>query len=148
MSEQSPILRSLARRKDRLVKLRAARQAEYDGRLADMQEARALTPPVLLREIAAASGLTEGGCRYLLASDPSPLAAPTRKWPAIQRSLVRHATRIDKLTCQISAELDGRTADMERARLADPPIPVRLICEAGGMSEENFFKLQRLAKQG
>lgn len=63
---QRAVLRSLARRRDRLVKLRAEEQAQYDGRLADLVAARQTDPPVLVEDICSSAGITESAYRAIL----------------------------------------------------------------------------------
>jgi hypothetical protein len=65
-SEQRKVLRSLARRQERIVKYRNALQSEYDGRLDDLFAARKIVPPALVEDICAYSGITESAYRAIL----------------------------------------------------------------------------------
>ena len=63
---QRKVLRSLARRQDRIVKYRAALQSEYDGRYDDLLAARRIVPPVLIEDICIHAGITESAYRAIL----------------------------------------------------------------------------------
>lgn len=63
---QRKVLVSLAKRRDRIVKLRAELQAQYDGRLVDLATARIITPPVLVEDICVSAGITESAYRAIL----------------------------------------------------------------------------------
>lgn len=63
---QRVILASLARRNARILKLRAQLQEQYDGRLSDWAKGRAISPPILVRDLCAAAGVTEEAYRERL----------------------------------------------------------------------------------
>jgi hypothetical protein len=63
---QRTVLRSLAKRRDRIVRLRTEIQAQYDGRLDDLATARKIVPPVLVEDICVAAGITESAYRAIL----------------------------------------------------------------------------------
>lgn len=65
-AKQRAILRSLAKRHERIVKLRAELQVQYDGRLEDWEQGRTIDPPILIRDLCSAAGVTEEAYRFTL----------------------------------------------------------------------------------
>ena len=64
--KQRAILRSLTKRHERIVKLRAELQVQYDGRLADWEQGRTIDPPILIKDLCSAAGVTEEAYRFTL----------------------------------------------------------------------------------
>lgn len=64
---QRAVLRRLEKSRDRIARLRTDLQGQYDRRLSDLEAARQTVPPVLVRDICAAAGITEEAYRKILA---------------------------------------------------------------------------------